>query len=370
MEHHVKFINSDHTRFFQVLRQRVDQYFSSNGISPHANAAMVFKTFFMLTLYFLPYALIISSTATGWGFWMCWALMGFGLAGIGMSVMHDANHKAYSSSELVNNLVGHTINLVGGDAKNWKAQHNILHHTYTNIHSLDEDIDNKLIMRFSPAGRYKWIQRYQFLYAFVLYSIMTLYWALLKDLVQHFRYTKKGLLKEKGLARFRVLAVLSFWKLLYIGYSLVLPIVLLDVPAWQVVVGFLMLHLIAGTVLSVVFQLAHVVESTEFPMPNAEGNIETEWAIHQLRTTADFSPHNPFITFYVGGLNYQAIHHLFPRICHIHYPKLAPIVAETAKEFGIPYKVYPSFGSALRSHVRMLRKLGRKDYFHLIETMG
>jgi linoleoyl-CoA desaturase len=370
MEQHIKFVNSAHTRFFQVLRQRVDDYFVRNKISPHANAAMVFKTIFMLTLYFLPYALMVSGTATGWAFWLCWALMGFGLAGIGMSVMHDANHKAYSGNDTVNTLLGHTVNLVGGDAKNWKAQHNILHHTFTNIHTADEDIDNKLIMRFAPTGKHKGIQRFQFLYAFVLYSVMTIYWVLLKDLVQHFRYLKKGLLKEQGKDRWRVFTVLLAWKLFYVAYMLVLPILLLPVPAWQIVTGFLLLHIIAGTVLSVVFQLAHVVESTEFPMPDAEGNIETEWAIHQLRTTADFSPGNPIITFYVGGLNYQTIHHLFPRICHIHYPKLAPIVAQTAKEFGVPYTVYPSFGSAFRSHVSMLHKLGRKDYVHLIDTMG
>jgi len=370
MDHQLKFVNSSHTRFFLELRKRVDAYFTSNGISPHANAAMVFKTIFMLALYFVPYALLISGTATGWGFWACWALMGFGLAGIGMSVMHDANHKAYSSSDTVNYIMGKTLNVVGGDARNWKAQHNILHHTYTNVYNADEDVNDKLGMRFSPAGKHRSIQRYQFLYAFVLYSIMTFYWVLLKDLIQHFRYQRKGLNKETGWKKVGTILSLVVWKVFYVGYMLVLPALVLEVSFLKLFAGFLLLHLIAGTVLSVVFQLAHVVEAAEFLMPDAEGNLETEWAIHQLRTTADFAPGNPIITFYVGGLNYQAIHHLFPRICHIHYPKLAPIVAQTAKEFGVPYTVYPSFGKALRSHVRMLQKLGRKDYFHLIETMG
>ena len=164
--------------------------------------------------------------------------------------------------------------------------------------------------------------------------------------------------------------VLMAWKVFYVSYTLVWPIMVLDVPVWHILLGYLLLHLIAGTVLSVVFQLAHVVETSEYPQVNAAGNIETEWAIHQLKTTADFAGNNPLFTFYVGGLNYQAIHHLFPRICHVHYPKIAPIVEQTAKEFGVPYVNFPTFGTAFRSHVRMLKKLGRSDYRHLLETKG
>jgi linoleoyl-CoA desaturase len=370
MSQHIKFVNTGQTDFFHILRERVDQYFTSNGISPHANPAMVFKTIFMLALYFVPFALIISSTATGLFFWISWIIMGFGLAGIGMSVMHDANHKAYSTNNSINTLVGYSLNLVGGDAANWKLQHNILHHTYTNIHKADEDIENKPGMRFSPAAIHKPAHRFQFVYAFVLYSLMSFFWVIIKDFPQFFRYIRTGLSKLQGAKKWKAFAVLVAWKAFYISYILVWPMSVLQIPVWHVLLGFLAMHLVAGTILSLVFQLAHVVESSAYPELNHEGNIETEWAIHQLRTTADFAGSNPLLTFYVGGLNYQAIHHLFPRICHIHYPKIAPIVAATAKEFGVPYVHYPTFGAAFQSHVRMLKKLGRSDYRHLLEEMG
>jgi linoleoyl-CoA desaturase len=366
----IKFVNTDKTDFYKVLRERVDDYFTEKGITPHANAAMVVKTVIMLAMYFLPFGLIVSSVATGWLFWICWVVMGFGLAGIGMSVMHDANHKAYSADNRINTLVGYTLNLVGGDAKNWKLQHNILHHTFTNIHPADEDVADKPGMRFSPSGAHRGFHRLQFLYAFGLYSLMTLFWVLLKDFPQHFRYIRNGVSADGEKRKWRDFFVLLGWKVFYVSYTVVWPILVLDIPAWHVLLGFLILHLVAGTVLSVVFQLAHVVETSDFPQVNAQGDIETEWAIHQLRTTADFSGKNPLLTYYVGGLNYQVIHHLFPRICHIHYPAIAPIVAATAHEYGLPYIHYPTFGAAFRSHVRMLKNLGRKDYHHLVQTMG
>lgn len=361
MKQKIKFVNKDKTVFFNVLKERVDNYFVENKISQHADPSMVFKTIFMISLYFVPFVLILTGLATGWAYWLCWITCGVGMAGIGMSVMHDANHGAYSDNNRVNNFVGNILYFIGGDRSNWKTQHNVLHHTYTNISGHDEDINDKVGMRFSPNGKHSKAQRFQVIYVFFFYSLMTLYWSTTKDFGQWWRYKKHGHDRSEGLQRFKSLMVIVLWKLIYFGYMMVLPIMVLDVPVWQVITGFLLMHAVAGLILSVVFQLAHVVENTEFPLPDEKGNIENEWAIHQLQTTADFAKNNWLVTFYVGGLNYQAIHHLFPRICHVHYPKIAPIVAETAKEFGVPYIYNESFGSAFASHIRMLSKLGRKE---------
>lgn len=368
----IKFINKNKTQFFSVLKQRVDQYFIDNNISQHANASMVFKTIFMISLYFVPYAFMITGIATGWAFWLCWAIIGLGLAGIGMSVMHDANHGAYSSNNTINKFVGTILNVVGGDSNNWKVQHNHLHHTYTNISGQDEDINDKVGMRFSPNGKHTKATKFQVVYVFFFYCLMTLYWTTAKDFDQFIRYGKNGDDRSKGKERVKNFFLILGWKLFYLSYILVLPIVILDVPWWHVVLGFVLLHAISGLILSVVFQLAHVVENTKFPKPDEYGNIETEWAIHQLETTADFAKNNWVVTFYVGGLNYQAIHHLFPRVCHVHYPKIAPIVAATAKEFEVPYIYNESFFSAFKSHVRLLSKLGRKEVsFHAVaNNMG
>jgi linoleoyl-CoA desaturase len=372
MKQKIKFVNKDKTRFFETLKERIDLYFIENKISQHANGNMVFKTVFMLSLYFVPYILIMTAGFNSLGMWICSLIMGLGLAGIGMSVMHDANHGAYSSKPFINQFISLSLTIVGGDNKNWKTQHNILHHTYTNIHKHDRDIDNKVIMRFSPEGKYYSIQRFQVAYVFLFYSIMTLYWTTAKDFVQHFEFIKQGHNRESKKDQLKSLSRLILWKIVYYGYMIVLPMVLLDLSFLQVFIGFLSLHAVAGLILSIVFQLAHVVEGTSFPIPDEKGNIENEWAIHQLETTADFAKNNALVTFYVGGLNYQAIHHLFPRICHVHYPAIAPIVEQTAKEFGVPYLYNESFGKAFVSHIRILSRLGKKEtsFLAIANSMG
>jgi linoleoyl-CoA desaturase len=126
-----------------------------------------------------------------------------------------------------------------------------------------------------------------------------------------------------------------------------------------VALGFVLMHAVSGIVLTVVFQLAHTVEGTEHPLPDEHGTLENSWAIHQMLTTVNFSPNNRWLSWYVGGLNYQIEHHLFPNICHVHYPALAPIVRQTAAEFGIPYLQNDTFGQALKSHINLLHRLGR-----------
>ena len=372
MKQKIKFLNKDKTQFYNILKERVDQYFIDNKISQYANFTMVFKTIVMLSLYFVPYILIMTQGYTHFGMWICSLVMGLGLAGIGMSVMHDANHGAYSASPFINKLVAQSLSIVGGDNKNWKTQHNILHHTYTNISGHDRDIDDKVIMRFSPHGKYRKIQRLQIVYVFLFYSIMSLYWTTAKDFIQYFEFIKQGHNRESTAGKVKTFLNILFWKLIYYTYIFVLPIMFLHLSFGQVFLGFLSLHLLAGVILSVVFQLAHVVEDTTFPLPDAKGNIENEWAIHQLQTSADFAKENLLITYFVGGLNFQAIHHLFPRICHVHYPAIAPIVAQTAQEFGVPYLYNESFWKAFASHLRIISRLGKNDinFFAIANNMG
>lgn len=285
------------------------------------------------------------------------ALTGFFLAGIGMSVMHDANHGAYSSNDAINRWVGYSLNLLGGMVMNWKMQHNVLHHTYTNIAGLDEDIDTKLALKLSPHGPTTKAHRFQWLYAFFLYMILTLYWGLLKDLVQFFHYRKAGLNKQSMAKNVVWLIKTTIVKILYFTVFIGFPIYL-GMPVWQAIVGFLIMHAVSGLILSVVFQLAHVLPETDFPQPDGTGLIPYSWAEHQLRTTVNFSTKNKWLSWYVGGLNFQIEHHLFTKICHVHYPAISSIVRETAAEYGIPYNEKSTFGEALWAHVQFLKIQG------------
>lgn len=357
---HIRFIDKDNSRavFFATLRHRVDLYFKENGISKHGNSKMVVKTVLLLVAYILPFVLLLFFKLPQSVNYMLWLLMGFAIAGVGMSVMHDANHGAYSKSSRVNYWLGLTLNLLGGSVFNWKMQHNILHHTYTNIIHMDDDIEDKLILRFSPHTKVKWYHRFQFIYAFFFYGILTLYWALIKDFVQFRKYIKQGVNKEgKAKNRINFLKIVSS-KLFYLFLFVFAPLYLLNLDVWGYLSGFLLMHFVAGIILTVIFQLAHTVERTSHPLSDESGTIENTWAIHQLNTTVNFSRRSKALSWYLGGLNFQVEHHLFPNICHVHYPEIAPIVKQTAEEFGIPYLENRTFSEAIRSHIRMLKVFG------------
>ncbi len=359
----VVFNQKDRPEFYQTLRKRVDQHFKEKQVSKHSNVNMWLKSAFMLTVYFTPLVLMLTGViTTGWMHILMWSIMGFGMSGIGLSIMHDANHGAYSSNLNVNKFFGFVLNFIGGYHVNWKIQHNVLHHTYTNIDGHDEDIEKKGIIRFSPnQGRRKFF-KYQLFYAPFLYAILTFYWVTYKDYDQLVRYNRMGLLKGQnisfGQALFRIIA----FKVIYYLVTIVAVIVLTDFPWWHVLLGFLLMQMICGMILALVFQSAHVLEDTEFYVPDASNSVENNWAIHQMRTTANFANSNRLLTWLIGGLNYQIEHHLFPTICHVHYPEISKIVRATADEFGIPYLEHRTFAGALKSHFKLLNDLGTGRY--------
>ncbi len=361
MEHTpVRYEKSSCEDFYKVLRGRVSNYFKENDISRYANTNMVLKSVFMIALYIIPFILMLTVFESVGVVILMWVLMGFGMAGIGLSIMHDANHNAYSRNKSINTLMGKLMNIIGGSDVNWRIQHNVLHHTYTNVEGMDEDIDAGILMRFSPNQQWLKGHRFQHLYAWFLYGLMTIMWFTVKDYQQYARYKKKDLVKTQGISSERLITTIVTWKVVYLGVLIVLPIVFTPVSWWVSILGFLLMHYVAGLVLALIFQPAHVVPSSAFPIPDKTGNIETDWAVSQLLNTANFAPKARLFSWYVGGLNYQVEHHLFPNICHVHYRKIAHIVRDTAFEYGLPYYSYETFYEAVREHARMLHRLGQK----------
>lgn len=354
------FANS-HRDFITTLNKRVNDYFKTGNISRHGNREMYIKTVCMFLIYFIPYTLIVTNVISGTLLWIAAAIiMGVGLAGIGLSVMHDANHGAYAARPWVNNLLGYSLNLIGGNALNWKVQHNVLHHTFTNVHDHDEDISPRGLLRFCPGTPWKPAHRAQFIYAFFLYGFMTIVWLLFKDFVRIFHYQNKGLIEKQKTKLGRELVILLSSKAICIAYIFVVPLLVTPLLWWQIILGIFITHFVAGFILGIIFQCAHVVEGTEFPIPDEHNNLANTWAVHQLLTTANFANSNRMLSWYVGGLNFQVEHHLFPNVCHVHYRNLAPIVKQTAQEYGLPYKAFDTFFGALGAHARLLKKLGRK----------
>ncbi len=346
--------------FQRTLNKRIRAYFKDNNISKHANFNMVVKTIFMVSLYFVPLALVLSGQLTNvWVVGLMYGLMGFGMAGIGMGIMHDANHGAYSKNGNVNKWIGKIVNLIGGYAVTWKVQHNVLHHSYTNVHGLDEDISPPKFMRFSPNEKLKPIHKYQHYYVWFFYSLMTISWVTAKDFLQLFRYKKMGLTQNENKKFSPLLIELIVSKLFYYTTLLILPILILPVAWWVIVLFIVFKNLISGFLLAIVFQPGHVVPETNFIKPEEDNSIENNFAIHQMQTTANFAPKSRFLNWFIGGLNHQVEHHLFPNICHVHYKKISRIVRETAQEFNVPYNTHKTFLTALVYHTKMIKSLGR-----------
>lgn len=354
----IKFTPKVKSQFFPTLKSRIEDYFVANEISRHANRTMVVKTIALLALYMLPFAALILFTPPFWVSILFWFFMGLGISGIGMSIMHDANHGAYSTKPWVNKWLGYTIYLAGAGVTNWKLQHNVLHHTYTNIASLDEDIRDRGVVKLSPHTTTGILHRFQWLYAFGFYGILTIYWVTFKDFIQYYEFIKSGVNRQSKKENNSLLMGLIALKLAYFMVLFGLPIFVAGIPFLHVFAGFCVMHITSGLVLTVVFQLAHSVEGTNYPVANCQGNLEKDWAIHQLETTVNFAPRNRILTWFLGGLNFQIEHHLFPKICHVHYPKIAVIVKQTAEEFGLPYMENESFAAALKSHISSLRRFG------------
>jgi linoleoyl-CoA desaturase len=346
--------------FTREVKARVNDYFEQNQLSRHANAAMITKTAVLVALYFGSYGLIISGALPlPWAWFFCF-VMGIGMAGIGFSVTHDALHGAYSANPRVNRLIGCLFDTLGANGYVWNITHNAIHHTYTNIRGYDEDLEVSPLIRLSPHTSFRPIHRFQHLFAFLAYSMATLFWVFVKD-YKYFLQRDLGPYRDKKHPLFEWL-FLIISKASYYSAMIVVPLLVLDITWWQFLSGFLTLHLTAGLILGVIFQLAHVVEATEHLEEAQAGALKGAWMLYQMRTTNNFAPGNRPLSWYVGGLNYQIEHHLFPRVCHVHYRQLSPIVERLAAKHGVPYHSCPTLWQAIRSHYRMLKRLGDPGY--------
>jgi linoleoyl-CoA desaturase len=353
------FAKQDNLKFFRTLNSRVNNYFKENNIQKTGNWKLHLKAVILFAVFLTPYFLILTLDMPFWAQLLLNILMGVGMAGIGMNVMHDGNHGSYSSKSWINKIMGGSIYVLAGNVHNWQVQHNVLHHTYTNIHGHDEDLDAGRIIRFTQNAEWHRFHKFQHYYSFFLYGLLTFNWALTTDFKQMKNYLRRKLSYGTPQSPAKLWTVLVITKIIYVLIWMVLPMIL-GVTWWKVVIGFFVMHYVAGLILSIVFQLAHVVEETSNPIPNEDGEMENTWAIHQLYTTANFAPKNKIINWFTGGLNHQIEHHIFPNISHIHYGKIAEIVKQTAIECNLPYHEFKTMRGAVIAHYKHLKDLGMK----------
>jgi len=355
----IKFIrqNSKEREFAHEVRKRVRAYFKDNNKSKYGNFNMYLKSVVILGVYLAPFILILTTPMSPWTALGLSIIMGIGEAGVGMSIMHDGVHHAYSSKKWINNIASSTMFLLGSNIFNWKIQHNIKHHTFTNIFKYDPDISSIKIIRLCQYGPIKKYHRYQHFYAFPLYGLMT-FARLFGEIGVLLDYNREGITRELNTNPTWQLVKLIAIKILYLTVIIGLPLWFTGFTFWQIIIGFVALHVTAGMIMSTVFQMAHVVEGTEQFLTDKNHQVKGDWLVHQLRTTSDFGRKNGLLSWYIGGLDFQIEHHLFQNICHVHYPAIAGIIKKTAEEYGFTYNLKTNVFTALASHFRRLKELG------------
>jgi len=344
---------------FQVeLRRRVDEYFRTTGLPQRDCWQMYLKTAILLGLLAASYALLVFVATAWWQAVPLAILLGLVTAGIGFNVQHDAGHKGYSNSPWVNKLMAMMLDVMGGSSYLWHWKHGVFHHTYVNITGHDTDIELGAVARLTPYQKYRWFHRWQHFYIWPLYGIMAIRWQLYGD----FAEAITGRIGQHRFPRPRGWELVLFLAGKAVFLTLAFGIPLLFHSWWVVLLYYGLVSLVVGMVLSIVFQLSHAVGEAVFPLPRKDtGRIENAWAVHQAETTVDFARHSRVVSWLLGGLNFQIEHHLLPKICHVNYPALSPLVEKTCRDYSVKYTEHPSFWAGIASHFRWLRQMGRPE---------
>ena len=344
---------------FQLeLRRRVDDYFKSSGRGRRDCPRMYLKSAITFAWFAASYAALTFWAGVWWQAVPLAISLGLSMAAIGFNIQHDGGHQAYSARKWINRLMALSLDLLGGSSYVWAKKHNQVHHSYSNITGHDDDINIGFFGRLSPHQKRLPFHRLQHFYLWALYGLLPIKWQLYDD----FRDVAIGRVGAHRMARPKGwdLALFLAGKAAFLTLAFVLPLSLHSVGT--VAAFYLLTSFAQGVLLSVVFQLAHCVEEADFPMPSAEnGRINNPWAVHQIETTVDFAQNSRLLSWLIGGLNFQIEHHLFPRICHLHYPAIAKVVKQTCDEYGVRYVAHKTLLDGISSHYRWLRRMGKRE---------
>ncbi|MDH4262458.1 MAG: acyl-CoA desaturase [Spirochaetia bacterium] len=354
------FYNKKEDKFYAELKEKVNNYFKEKNISKKGNIKMYLITAVLLVITYGSYFLILFGNLPEIVMLLLACVMGVGIAGIGMGIMHDGSHNSYSENKFVNYIMGSLLNFAGSHKYIWDLRHNSLHHMYTNVYKYDYDMVKIWLVRHSPEAPKRWFHKYQHIYASIMiYPYYTLFWLLFYDMF-HLRVFSEFAEGDQRKHPFMKIVGIIFWRIFYLFYIIVIPYLLLDLPFWKIMTGFLALHVSTSAVLCPIFQVAHIMENTTHAIPDKKGNLKATWAENQVTSSSNFSLNNKLLTWFCGGLNYQIEHHLFPWICSIHYPDIHPIIKKTIEKYKLPYNNQPTLLKAYASHLRFLKKIGNE----------
>lgn len=353
----LKFAKDEGTAFYKTLKARLDVYFEENNLPRTGTPKMHFKIILYFSLAVMGYVAVLNSTNL-WFFYGSYLFMSLAVLLTAFNVSHDAAHGVAVKSKWGNKFLFElSFQLQGNNAYVWGKNHNESHHLYTNVEGSDIDVLHNPLVRMSDSQPLRGYHRYQYLYVPFLYLLYSLNWFLFRELLMAFNYSNRTI--DVRMPRMEVVRLI-FFKLLYIGYMIVLPALLLPFGWGPVLLAFLLNHFMISILFTAVLGVSHLSDYVDHPKSDAEGRLNMSWPKLQLCTSVDYNPDSQFCNWTLGGFNAHALHHLLPDICHIHYIDILPIFRETCAEYGFDYLEMP-YSEALASHFRFLRKMGSQE---------
>lgn len=351
----IKYKKGTKDDFFFTVNKRVDDYFEANNLSKKTNAFGIFKAFFFCTLYLALYAGVIFANGHSALLLISFVLMGFVQICIVLNLGHEAVHSSFSNKSIVNRVLAYTFDLIGSSGYLWKMRHIYSHHPNPMVPEHDVDLKQTGMLTFMPLKEPKSFFVYQHIYVPFLYCFYTLNAIFKRDWEDFFSNMIGHKVVKHSKTRVFIF-ILS--KVVYYAYALVLPLLLSQCSWYIVVLGFVFMHIAASLSAAIALFPAHLYEDSIFPEPNENNEMTTGWAEHQMSVTMDFGTRKPIVAFVFGGINYHVVHHLFPTVSHVHFPKIQKILQSTAAEFKIEYKHKPSMRNSLYSHWLLLKRNG------------
>lgn len=347
----IKFKKSDQ-EFKKELFNRVNQYFVENKLNKTGNKLLYWKSGLLLTTYVFIYLLLLISANTI-AMYFCFMALGVLTIFVALNIGHDAAHHTFSENKKHNNLLLYSFDFLGASGYMWRLKHVHSHHPHVNIPDMDGDIKQSNLVRIFPNAPYLSFHQYQYLYMPILYLFYTLHWLLFRDFKDYWntKISGKPKLQHKKSECLKFL----IGKVMFFSRMLLIPYILLPFSFSSILLGFVLFHFTASFTVALALVSAHIGEDSVYPEPDADGNMSTSWVRHQIETTSDFATDNMLLTHLFGGFNHHVVHHLFPKICHIHYPTLTKILISTCNDFDIPYKSNPTLTRAIFSHLNFLK---------------
>lgn len=353
---------AEEDRYFIQLKETVKQRLCLED----KNYQNQIKAFLLPFLYFLSWLTAMEFKSVPLLFYLFYGFMGILIILIFVNLIHESCHQTLFEKKWKNKAMMYLFDCIGANSFIWVNRHIRMHHNYPNIIGWDTDIEQSGPIKLFPSDKQSFIQKYQHYWVFFLYPLFMLNWLLIRDFKDFYssgRYIRKVIripLKE----HFK----LWFFKLLYLSYLIIIPVLVFKVGIGQVLLAVLIKMICGGLLGMVILLPPHANVGNEFPIPDANYKLPTTWIRHQFITANDVNGQNFISKHAMNNFNFHLAHHLFPNISSLYADQLTEIIRDFAKEHNYPYKSH-SLLKALRLHYDLIKKnvIDPRSFFE--ETM-